>query len=100
MTLVGTAEAYELEGHGGSETDIGLASPGRHCHSTLSLAVIICHSLGIYTVVLWSLLSFSVKMKVSPLARQVAPGGARAERLGGDGGVPPLGGTSRGAHLP
>jgi hypothetical protein len=35
--------------------------PGRYCHSTLSLAVIGCHSLGIYTAILRSLLSFSVR---------------------------------------
>ena len=38
----------------------GERSPGRHCHSTLSLAAIGCHCLGIYTVILRSLLSFSV----------------------------------------
>ena len=43
-------------------------SPGRHCHSTLSLAVIDRHSLGIYTVILLPLLPFSVKMTVSPWA--------------------------------
>ena len=36
----------------------GSASPGRHCHSTLTL--IDCHSLGIYTPILLSLRSFSV----------------------------------------
>jgi hypothetical protein len=41
-------------------------TPGRHCHSTLS--VVGCHSLGICTVILLSLLSFSVKMTVSPWA--------------------------------
>jgi hypothetical protein len=30
------------------------ASAGRHCHSTLSLAVIDCHGLGIYTETLQS----------------------------------------------
>ena len=43
-------------------------SPGRYCHSTLSLTVIDCRSLGIHTVILRSLLSFSVKMTVSPPA--------------------------------
>jgi hypothetical protein len=47
------------------------ASHGRHGHSTLSLAAIDCHSLGIYTVILRSLLSFSVKMT------SVAPGYCR-----------------------
>ena len=42
----------------------GDTSPGRHCHSTLSLAVIDCSSLGIYTVILLSLLSLSAKMTV------------------------------------
>jgi hypothetical protein len=41
-----------------------VASPGRHCHSTLSSTVIDWHSVGIYTVVLLSLLSFSAKMYV------------------------------------
>ena len=41
----------------------GVASPGRHCHSTLSLSVIDCHSLGIhqYVVILLSWLSFLSK---------------------------------------
>ena len=43
-------------------------SPGRHCHSTLALAVFACHSLGVYTLILLPLLSFSVKMIVSPWA--------------------------------
>jgi hypothetical protein len=47
----------------------GDTSPGRHCHSTLSLTAIDPHSLGIYTATLLSLLSFSAKMTVSPLAR-------------------------------
>ena len=36
----------------------GEASRGRHCHSTLSLTVVGCHSLGIHILVLLSLLSF------------------------------------------
>ena len=45
-------------------------SQGRHCHSTLSVTVIDCHSLGIYTVILHPLLLFSVKMTVCrPVAR-------------------------------
>ena len=40
----------------------GKASRGRHCHSTLSLVVMDCRSLGIYTVILLSLLSLSVIM--------------------------------------
>ena len=43
-------------------------SKGRHCRSTLSLAVLDGHSLGIYTVILVSLLSFSAEMKVPPKA--------------------------------
>ena len=45
---------------------------GRHCHSTLSLAAIACRSLrvGIYMIILLPLLSFSIKMTASPLARQ------------------------------
>ena len=35
-----------------------LDSPGGHYHSTLSLTVIGCRSLGIYTLILLSLLSF------------------------------------------
>ena len=45
------------------------ASHGRHYHFARSLALIDCHSLGIYAVILLSLLTFSVKMTVSPLAR-------------------------------
>ena len=33
-----------------------------------------CHSLGVYTVFFLSLLSFSVKMTVSPWAKRNAPG--------------------------
>jgi hypothetical protein len=42
-------------------------SLGRHCHSALPLTVIDCHSLGIYTVILLSLLSFSVEVTLSPV---------------------------------
>ena len=42
-------------------------SPGRHCHSTRSLAGIGCHPAGIYTAVLLLLLSVSAKMTVSSL---------------------------------
>jgi hypothetical protein len=39
--------------------------------ATLSFYTVIdCHSLGIYTVILLSLLSFAVKMTVSPKARR------------------------------
>lgn len=40
---------------------------GQHCHSTQSLAVIGCHPLGIYTVILLPSLPFSVELTVSPL---------------------------------
>jgi hypothetical protein len=43
--------------------------PRRHCHSTLSLAATDSHSLAIYMLILLSLLSYSVKMTVSPMAR-------------------------------
>jgi hypothetical protein len=43
-----------------------MPSPGRHCHRTPSLTAIDCHCLGIYTVTLLSLLSLSIKMRVSP----------------------------------
>ena len=46
----------------------GTASRGRHCRSTLPLAGIDCHSLGIYTVVLVPLLSVSATMTVSSRA--------------------------------
>ena len=42
------------------------ASPGRHRHSTLPLAGIGCHCLGVYTVISRSLLSISVEMTVPP----------------------------------
>ena len=41
-------------------------SHGWHGHSTLPLSVIDCHSLGIYTLIVLSLLPFSVKMTMSP----------------------------------
>ena len=43
-------------------------SPGRHCHSTLSLPVSGCHSLGNHILILLSLLSLSVKIIVLPTA--------------------------------
>jgi hypothetical protein len=43
------------------------------CHSTLPLTVIDCDSLGIHTVVLLSLLSFSVEMTALPAARRHVP---------------------------
>jgi hypothetical protein len=50
----------------------GAPSPGRHCHSALSLAVIDCHwlsrSLGICAVILLPLWSRSAKMTASPRA--------------------------------
>jgi hypothetical protein len=45
-----------------------MVSTGRHCRSTLSLTEIDCHSLGIYTVVLLPLLSFSSNITASPMA--------------------------------
>jgi hypothetical protein len=42
-----------------------LISPGRRCHSTMSLTVISCHSIGIYTVILLLLLSVSIKETMS-----------------------------------
>jgi hypothetical protein len=63
---------------------------GGICRSTLPLTVIGRHSLGIYTVILLSLLSFSSKMKDSPAAgaahgdeeQQSAAGrGGRGQRL-------------------
>ena len=44
------------------------ASHGRYCHSTLSLTGVDYHSLAIHTLILLSLLSFSAKMTVSPVA--------------------------------
>lgn len=44
----------------------GMSRHGRHCHSTLQLTVIACQSSGIYIRILRCLLSFSVKMTVSP----------------------------------
>jgi hypothetical protein len=78
------------EGHGGAAAAEGTftktlrfipwgeLSPGRHCHSTLSLAAIDCHSLGNHTVILLALLSFSAKMTVAHMARRA---GARATAL-------------------
>ena len=44
----------------------GLSSPGRHCHSTRSLAAVGCHFLAVHTVILLSLQSFFAKMTVLP----------------------------------
>ena len=44
----------------------GAASPGRHCHSTLPLTAIGCHSVGIHTLILLSLLSLSVEIQCRP----------------------------------
>ena len=49
--------------------DYGMpASHGRHCQHCHCYTVIGCHSLAVYTVVLLLLLSFSVKITVSPMA--------------------------------
>jgi hypothetical protein len=63
------------------------ASHGQHCHSTLPLTTIGCHSLGIYPVILLSLLSFSAKMTVSPRAT-AGSGHAAAARDRGAGRQP------------
>jgi hypothetical protein len=52
--------AESPRGGGGADGTV-VSSRGRRCHSTLSLTVIGCHSLGIYTVILLPLLSFSFK---------------------------------------
>jgi hypothetical protein len=44
-------------------------SPGRHCHSTLSMTVIDCHPSGTHTVILRAPLPFSVNMTAPPRAR-------------------------------
>ena len=58
--VVGTVAVHP--GKGGAHQ----ASPGGHCHSTPSLAAIGCHSLGVYTVILLSLLSFFAEVTVLP----------------------------------
>jgi hypothetical protein len=58
--------------------DDGTCSPRRHCHSTLALADIDGHSLGIYTVIL---LSFSVRMTVPPQADAAVDRAARVVAL-------------------
>ena len=62
--------------HGSRPTEIWLlgnaSSRGRRRHSTPPLAAIDWHSVGIYTVLLLPLLSFSVKMIVWPVARNVS----------------------------
>ena len=45
----------------------GTDSPGRHCHSTLSLSASDSQSLGMYTVILRSLLPFFVEMTSAAL---------------------------------
>jgi hypothetical protein len=59
-----------------------VSSPGRHCHSALSLTAVDCHSLGIYLLILLPLLSFSAEMTVSPRATGFS-GAARVGRLAG-----------------
>ena len=49
-------------------------SPARHCHTTLALAVIDCHSLGItHLLILLSLLPFSAQMAAPPGGWQCPP---------------------------
>jgi hypothetical protein len=50
------------------------------CHSTLSLPAIGCHSLGIYTLFLLSLLSVSAEMTVPPAPRPGESGPPPASR--------------------
>ena len=52
----------------GAGSFAGALSPGRHCHSTLALALIDWHCLGIHTVILLPLLPFSVGLRASPRA--------------------------------
>jgi hypothetical protein len=81
-------------GHEDQRLGLEAPSPGRHCHFTLSLTVIGCHSLAVYTVILLSLLSTSVKMTDSPMASSSraprssasAPGGNRSSQPGGSSG--------------
>ena len=58
------AEAEAVLAEGATAAD----SPGRHSHSTPSSTVVDCPSLGVDTLILLPLLSFSVEMAVSPLA--------------------------------
>jgi hypothetical protein len=69
-----------------------LPGPGRRCHSTLPLTVVGCHwlsFLGIYTVILLSLLSFSVEMKISPAAGAAAHEEDRPREVGRVGVIEP-----------
>ena len=70
-------------------------SPGRHCHSTLSLATIDCRSLLTHALILLVLLSLSVKMTVRP------PGYMQATTSSAGAGtcVPPALTLGRGARL-
>jgi hypothetical protein len=72
----------------GGHTCSGKISPGRHCHSTLSLAVIGCRCLGILHSNLAVIASFSAKITLPPAPRQArldhhARGRARAQAGGG-----------------
>ena len=64
----GRLQGSDLDGPGDGW---GPISPGRHCHSALSLTFIACHCFRIYTVVLPP---FSVKMTASPRANAHASG--------------------------
>jgi hypothetical protein len=68
-----------------TSVEAGGSSHGRHCHSTQSSTAIDCHSSGIYTLILLSLRSFSVKMTVSSMARWRRRGGRPARRGRGPG---------------
>jgi hypothetical protein len=61
------------------------ASQGRHYHSTLSLAAIACHSLGIFTLILLSLLPFSAEMTALMPSANAGHEARPAPRARGDG---------------
>ena len=62
------AEAEAAAAAAATHSDSQANSLGWRCHSTLSLAAMDCHSLGIQTVMLLSLLSCSTNLTVLPMA--------------------------------
>ena len=65
MTLTPRANVTDDgENPGRRDPEVVQPGPERHCHSTLPLAVIGCHSLGVHTPILLPSMSLAVQMTV------------------------------------